>query len=130
MLLALSDYRGGIDGLIGLLFFQPLFGFFVSIIVTAICYCLFFPLRKITVLKVFFIKHYKSIVFLFCLGWCFVISSLLPFFGSYTTIQDYDTVIEVLLPNPILLFIGFLAINLALFNFYSPRRFLKKDGDR
>ncbi|WP_303311764.1 hypothetical protein [Hymenobacter sp. BT730] len=77
LLFALMDYQGGIDGLLGLIVVQPLFGVILTLITIGLCACIGLPLRLQGKLRDWWL-HRTSIRFgLLVLGIALLVSSVL-----------------------------------------------------
>jgi magnesium-transporting ATPase (P-type) len=127
MFFALSDNDFGIDGLVGLVIFQPIVSIILSIITIFICLIVGLPIRLSKRINYWWIaKFYIAIIGIVC-GLTFLLLSIIPSFME-TVIINKDTTQETLkqVPNTILVSVGWLLTAFSLLHLYPPLQLMNK----
>lgn len=128
MVFALLDSDFGIDGIFGLVFFQPLIATIFSIMTIFICSLVGLPIRlNIELNKWWQDNYYIAIIGTFC-GLIFIILAWTPYFintiGIYSIEGYYEGIKRIL--NAALTISGWFLIAFSLLHFYPPRQLMEK----
>lgn len=126
MVFALHDSDFGIDGLFGLVIFQPIMAIILSGLTTFVCLILGLPIRLNNKLNYWWTSNfYISIIGAIC-GLTFLFLALLPTF-SETIAYDLDgEPILKQIPNSIFSIIGWLLTTFFLLHIYPPRQLTER----
>jgi hypothetical protein len=99
MIFVLLDYQGGVDGFIGITFFQPIIGGLISIVTIGICLLIGIPIRFINKINAWWAKRIW-LSFLGTVMGLFLLSlSFLPSMTETINITIDNEIIQRQIPN-------------------------------
>ncbi|MFZ6013710.1 MAG: hypothetical protein ACOYXT_25450 [Bacteroidota bacterium] len=120
MMLAISDYTGGIDKFAGLMVIQPVLGAIFAVLTVVICFIIGLPIRVISTVRHWWIAR----TFVPVLGIAFglillILSYLSPWRGSVSEIADgFELQQEI--PNLTLVLSGWFATTFFILHTFPP----------
>jgi hypothetical protein len=122
MLFALLDSDFGVDGLIGLIIFQPILGCIISALSIGICFIIGLPIRLNKQICKWWKKHFYLSIILLIGGLIILLLSLHPALAESVkiSIDGYETVKNT--PNEVLLSIGWFLTAFSILHLYPPAR--------
>lgn len=126
ILFALLDSDFGIDGLLGLFFFQPIIAVILSVLTILFCLIIGLPIRLNNKLNCWWTTNfYISIIGVIC-GLTFLFLALFPAFRETVTynINEQPTLKQI--PNTIFSVLGWFLTTFFLLHLYPPRRLISK----
>ena len=120
MIFALLDYRGGIEGLIGILIFQPIMAIVFSLLTIFICVIIGLPLRLHRRLNIWWrTKFYISLV-LVIIGLTMCIVSFMPSMIEEIEYNQDGIIQFVTVPNMYLVSIGWFMLAFGILHSFLP----------
>ncbi|MEZ5015917.1 MAG: hypothetical protein R2800_02620 [Flavipsychrobacter sp.] len=126
MLLALTDYQGGIGGLIGLTFFQPIMGAIFSVLTILACTILGLPIRLSKSIRHWWVRRPFIPILLFVTAVVFIIIAFLPDQMQWGSYWEGDSEIPIRIPNLYFIATGWFTLAFALLHFYPLGAILAK----
>jgi hypothetical protein len=122
MVFALLDSDFGIDGLFGLIVFQPIIAIILSGLTTFLCLIIGLPIRLNNKLNSWWTTNFFVPIIGAVLGLTFLSLALLPAFTEHVTyeLDGEQTLKEV--PNSIFSIVGWLLTAFSLLHIYPPRQ--------
>jgi hypothetical protein len=126
MIFALLDYQGGIEGMLGMVIFQPIFAVILSVFTIVICFIVGLPIRlNKNLFKWWTNKFYVSIVGIVC-GVSLLLLSFFPHFLQTikTEIEGQETIRKI--PNLSLVVTGWFLTAFSTLHLFPPLILRKK----
>ncbi|MEI6312804.1 MAG: hypothetical protein WCP57_11140 [Bacteroidota bacterium] len=126
MIYAFLDTDFGIEGLFGLILFQPIIGIALSVITIIICTLIGLPIRCNKNINQWWTTHFYISIIGALSGLVFFTVSFLPSFQETVTVQmdEINTIKHI--PNSILVYIGWFLIAFSLLHLYLPKKITDK----
>ena len=120
MIFAISDFRGGFDGIIGIVIFQPIMAIVFSLITVFTCGIIGLPIRINKKLNEWWrTKFYVSIILIF-VGLLFCVISFLPNMVEQVEYEIEGIMEIVTIPNIILAISGWFVIAFGILHSFPP----------
>lgn len=128
MIFSLLDYQGGIDGFIGIIFFQPIMGVMSSLFTIIVCLIVGLPIRLNKRIKKWWNnRFYIAFGGVIC-GLTFIIISLIPDLMTTIITQNGDQEVLKKIPNLYLIVGGWFIMAFSTLHLFPPtflvRRFV------
>ncbi|WP_189702675.1 hypothetical protein [Subsaximicrobium wynnwilliamsii] len=126
MIFAISDFRGGFDGIIGIAVFQPIMAIVFSLITVFACGLMGLPIRINKKLNEWWrTKFYVSIILTF-IGLLFCIMSFLPNLVQQVE-YEIDGIMEIVtIPNIFFAISGWFLIAFGILHSFPPYKLQQK----
>jgi hypothetical protein len=120
MILALSNFRGGFDEIIGITLFQPIIATILAFLTLIICGLIGLPLRINNKLNIWWRENFYISPLIAFLGIITFAISFLPDFTQRVEheIEGYKEVIQI--PNSTLIILGWFLIGFGLLHSFPP----------
>jgi hypothetical protein len=120
MVFALLDYQGGIEGIIGITVFQPIFAVLLSVLTIVVCFIVGLPIRLNRVIYRWWTdKFYISIIGVVG-GVCLLFLSFSPYFlqAIKAQVEGQETIKKI--PNLALVIAGWFLTAFSTLHLYPP----------
>lgn len=129
MIFAISDSKGGIDGILGITIFQPILAIIFAILTIFICGLIGLPIRINRKLNDWWrTKFYVSVILAF-IGGILSIVSFLPTFVQKTEYEINGIIEIVTIPNIFLAITGWFLIAFGILHSFPPLKLQIKITD-
>ena len=129
MIFAISDFKGGIDGVLGIAVFQPILAIIFAFLTIFICSLIGLPIRINKRLNEWWrTKFYVSIILTF-IGVILSIVSFLPTFVQKTEYEINGIIEIVTIPNVFLAITGWFLIAFGILHSFPPLKLQIKITD-
>jgi hypothetical protein len=122
MLLAVLDYQGGIDSLVGLTLLQPIIGIIFSFFTVFVVSFIGLPIRLSNKINNWWREKFYISLVVCLVGFILIIASFLPFLEQDIVTIEYGTEITKTIPNTFFLIVGWFTIAFGMFHLYPPKR--------
>lgn len=120
MIFAFLDNDFGIDGFVGLVFFQPIAGVGLSILTILACFIAGLPIRLNKAINKWWTNNFHIIIFGIVCGLTFLFLSVLPCFTKSVTTQIGGNEIIKQIPNPFLSISGRILTAFMTLHIFPP----------
>lgn len=127
MFFAILDYGGGIEGFIGLTFFQTFLALIFVFVTVIFCLVLGLPIRLNSKIKEWWIRNYFISIAGFCIGLLFLLLSLMPYFAETIAVFDEsgNQTSKTVLRNS-LVGIGWFLVGFFVLHLFPPKQFISR----
>ncbi len=126
MFFALLDNDFGFDGILGLMFFQPIIAFLLSGLTILICLIIGLPIRLYSKLNSWWTKNFYISIIGVIIGLMMILLALLPAFNETVTYNLNEQPTSKQIPNLTLSCIGWLLTAFSILHSYTPPLLIKK----
>ncbi|TAE77848.1 MAG: hypothetical protein EAY81_12215 [Bacteroidetes bacterium] len=126
MVFALLDSDFGLDGLFGLLIFQPIIAIILSGLTVFVCLIVGLPIRLNSKLNYWWTTNLYIAIIGTIIGLTLLVLSLLPTFSETATYDLNGVPTLKQIPNSILSISGWLLTAFSLLHIYPPRQVTEK----
>lgn len=126
MVFTLIDNDYGFDGLLGLMFFQPIIAGTISFLTILVCLVAGLPIRLNNKVNFWWINHFYISIIGVLIGVIFLVMSLLPSFRETITYDVADQTAFKQIPNSFFSISGWFLTTFSLLHIYPPRRLSEK----
>ena len=124
MVFALLDYQSGIDGLVGLPLFQPVFATIISIVTISLCFVAGLPIRLHRGVREWWVRYYYIAIIGIVAGFVLLALSLLPQFQMTVLTDGQDVTKQI--PNIGFVMTGWFILAFSTLHLFPPEIIIKK----
>jgi len=121
MIFAFIDSDFGMEGVFGLIVFQPIFAIILTIITVILCFIIGLPIRLSISINSWWIKHFYIAIIGVVFGIVLIVLSLLPDYMETIQIEKDGEIIIKQIPNISLSIFGWFLTAFSILHIYPPK---------